>query len=133
MHQRDKKTRKKLCDTVTNLHNQTASYLSKNYQKILLPEFGTSKLVIGDLAPSVKNEMMSYRFYDFKMKLNHLCNINGSKLNIVNESFTTRTCTRCGTLNNAIGGKKVFHCSTCKLTIDRDINGARNILLKRLG
>ena len=132
---RELQTHKKLRDVVSNLHNQTASYLSKNYEKVLLPEFGTSKLVTNaTLASSVKREMMSYRFYQFKTKLHHLCHLSGSELTIVCEAYTTRTCTKCGVINNHVGGAKVFVCcnSDCCFEIDRDISGSRNILLKRL-
>jgi len=132
---RELRTSKTLRDVVTNLHNQTASYLSKNYEKVLLPEFGTSKLVTNaNLASSVKREMMSYRFYQFKTKLHHLCHLSGSELSIVCEAYTTRTCTKCGVINNKVGGAKVFVCHNplCGIIVDRDINGARNILLKRL-
>ena len=132
---RELQTHKKLRDVVSNLHNQTASYLSKNYEKVLLPEFGTSKLVTNaNLASSVKREMLSYRFYQFKTKLQHLCHLAGSELTIVCEAYTTRTCTQCGVINNNVGGAKVFKCCNpdCCIEVDRDINGARNILLKRL-
>ena len=132
---RELRTHKKLRDVVSNLHNQTASYLSKNYEKVLLPEFGTSKLVTNaKLASSVKREMLSYRFYQFKTKLLHLCHLSGSELTIVCEAYTTRTCTKCGVINNNVGGAKVFKCcnTECGIEVDRDINGARNILLKRL-
>ena len=132
---RELQTYKKLHDVVSNLHNQTASYLSKNYEKVLLPEFGTSNLVTNAiLASSVKREMMSYRFYQFKTKLHHLCNLSGSELTIVCEAYTTRTCTKCGVINNNVRGAKVFVCCTpdCRFEIDRDISGSRNILLKRL-
>ena len=124
---------KKIRDIVTNLHNQTSSYLSKNYEKILLPEFGTSKLVQNSpLAKCVKRKMMTYRFYDFKQKLNHQCNTYNTKLIIVKEDFTTMTCTRCGVLNKTIKGSKVFNCSACDLTIERDIGGSRNVLIKTI-
>ena len=124
---------KKIRDIVANLHNQTSSYLSKNYEKILLPEFGTSKLVQNSpLAKCVKRKMMTYRFYDFKQKLNHQCNTYNTKLIIVKEDFTTMTCTRCGVLNKTIKGSKVFNCSACDLTIERDIGGSRNVLIKTI-
>ena len=130
---KEKKVRKKIRDIVSNLHNQTGSYLSKNYNNVILPEFGISKLVRdAKLASSVKREMMSYRFYDFKQKLNHLCNVSGTKLTIVSEAYTTRTCTRCGQINNNVKGNKEFTCNHCNLKIDRDINGSRNILIRRL-
>jgi len=54
-----------------------------------------------------------------------------TKLYIVSEAYTSKTCTRCGVLNN-IGSNEIYHCKECDLVIDRDINGARNILLKNI-
>ena len=84
-----------------------------------------------NLHKSVKRYMMSMRFYNFKDKLKHLSEVYKTKLLIVNESYTSQTCTECGSLNK-IGSKKIYECSKCDLEIDRDINGARNILIKRL-
>jgi putative transposase len=49
---------------------------------------------------------------------------------IVDESYTSKTCGKCGTLNENLKSKKVFKCNECDLLIDRDINGARNILIR---
>jgi len=46
------------------------------------------------------------------------------------EEYTSKTCGNCGTIKNNLGGNKVFKCSCCKVKIDRDFNGARNILIK---
>ena len=56
----------------------------------------------------------------------------GVKLFLVDESFTSKTCTRCGWLNQSLGKSKTFVCKNCDLNIDRDINGARNILIKNI-
>ena len=48
----------------------------------------------------------------------------------VNESYTSKTCGRCGKINEKLGGNKKFKCNECKLECDRDYNGARNILLR---
>jgi putative transposase len=48
----------------------------------------------------------------------------------VNESFTSKTCGKCGKLHNALGGSAMFVCPGCNFTIPRDFNGARNILLR---
>jgi transposase len=53
-------------------------------------------------------------------------------LKIVTEEYTSKTCGCCGDIHQTLGGNKVFHCKSCGWTIDRDINGARNILLKYL-
>src|SRR5690606_8719719 len=51
---------------------------------------------------------------------------------IVNEAYTSKTCGSCGCLNERLGGSKHFHCPHCHFHIDRDVNGARNILIRFL-
>jgi putative transposase len=48
------------------------------------------------------------------------------------EEYTSKTCECCKKINKSLGSKKTFICPNCKFTIDRDINGARNIMLKVL-
>ena len=55
------------------------------------------------------------------------------KVIICNEAYTSKTCSNCGFINPELKGDKVYNCKICKLSIDRDINGARNILLRALG
>ena len=52
------------------------------------------------------------------------------KLLIVNESYTSRTCSFCGEINQELGGAEVFKCNSCEYTGDRDIHGSRNIQLR---
>ena len=49
----------------------------------------------------------------------------------VNESYTSKTCGVCGHVNLSNSSKN-FKCLSCKIEIDRDINGSRNILMKTL-
>jgi ribosomal protein L37AE/L43A len=49
---------------------------------------------------------------------------------IETEEYTTQTCTYCGLLNKKIGGDKIITCKDCKMSVDRDYVGARNILLR---
>jgi transposase len=58
----------------------------------------------------------------------------GKHVLAVDEAYTTRTCGLCGTLNHNVAAAKVFRCvdPQCGVQIDRDVNGARNILLREL-
>ena len=64
-----------------------------------------------------------------KLKYKSACYENRT-ISEINESFTSKTCTRCGNIKNNLGANKHYNCKNCLLKIDRDVNGARNILLK---
>ncbi len=54
---------------------------------------------------------------------------------ICTEEYTSKTCGYCGRVRGKLGGTKVFHCGdrSCPFQgVDRDLNGARNILIKYL-
>ena len=119
---------------VSELHWKCASFLVKNYDAILLPDFRVQQMVIKTksgvrLGRLTKRLMNMFSFYKFKVKLAYKCKEYGKKLLIVDESFTSCTCGNCGNITR-LKGKEVYNCGRCNLEIDRDINGARNILIK---
>jgi len=73
--------------------------------------------------------ILNLQHYKFRERLKNKCIEYSSKFEICTEEFTSKTCTRCGQINE-VGNSEIYNCSGCKLTIDRDINGARNIYLK---
>ena len=79
-----------------------------------------------------KQIAMSYSFYVFKHKLLIKCIEKRNNYKEINESYTSKMCSNCGTLNNKLKGSKIFSCNNCNLLIDRDVNGARGILIKSL-
>ena len=117
---------------VDQIHYSTINEL-KQYNHILLPTFESQELVSKNRLRSKTNrELMSLRHYTFKQRLkSSLYFQKDTKLYIVSEAYTSKTCTRCGVLNN-VGSNEIYHCKECDLVIDRDINGARNILLKNI-
>ena len=118
---------------VDDLHFKTCSDLTKNYQSILLPEFKTSEMVKKkNLGKITKRFLMSFKYYKFQQRLKEKCIENARTLHIVDESYTSKTCGRCGYIKKDLGSDKIYKCPECKLEISRDINGSRNILLKNL-
>ena len=69
------------------------------------------------------------RLYVFKQRLQYKCNVLNIGYKEVDEAYTSKTCTKCGCENEKTSSK-TFKCVLCKYVIDRDINGARNIMLK---
>lgn len=112
------------------LHWKSCSYLIKNYENILLPEFSIISMVKGKLPKRIKRLLYLFSYYKFNEKLQFKCKEYGSNLVIVDESYTSKTCTKCGNLHKTLGSNKTYKCVKCNMVIDRDVNGARNILLK---
>lgn len=104
-----------------DLHNQVASWLCNTFSQILLPSFGTSKMLSGGNLPSGMNRrMQGLAFYRFQEKLKGLCQAHGTELFLVGEEYTTKTCGCCGAINTEVGSSKVFQCPSCGLESDRD-------------
>lgn len=118
-------------DLRKELHNKSIRYLCDNYSTIILPPFKTQEMV-GNLRTDTARMMCTFAFYQFKTKL-----INKAKeynINIVekNEPFTSKTCGNCGNIKYDLGTAEIYNCKKCDLKMDRDINGARNILLRNI-
>lgn len=69
------------------------------------------------------------KFYKFKCRLTYKMLIANKLLYLVNEANTTKTCSFCGTINNPLSDK-IYKCCKCNILVDRDINAAKNILMK---
>lgn len=76
--------------------------------------------------------MLTWSHFTFRQHLIHKAREYGVNVYLCHEDYTSKTCTKCREINN-VGGKEYFTCVSCGLSIDRDVNGARNILLCALG
>ena len=121
----------KIRNKVDEIHWKTINYLTNNYKNILLPSFEIQQMT-KNLHRKTNREMLFWSHYKFKQRLIWKCNLKNRNIKIVNESYTSKTCTNCGWLNMNLSNKDIFICKKCNVKIDRDTNGARNILLKEL-
>jgi len=124
---------KKITNCVNDANHKVSKIISKTYSKVLLPKFETQQMMIKEnrkIGRSTTRMMGILSHYKLKMMLMYKMERTGGELISCTEEYTSKTCTNCGRINHKLGGSKVFKCSHCKLEIDRDINGARNIYLK---
>jgi putative transposase len=120
---------------VKEIHCKLASFLVRNYSVVLLPSFDTSRMVVRDkrkLRSKTARSMLTWSHYRFKQRLLDKASKSGGRCTVLicTEEYTSKTCTRCGFIHTKLGGAKVFRCPQCALVVDRDYNGARNVLLK---
>jgi len=118
----------KLYNTVDESHKMFAKYLCSNYNYIVVPKMSFHSF--NNLNKKSKNMMKSLRHCSFVDRLINKSREYGSKVIVAEEDYTSKTCTCCGNLKNDLGSSKIYNCNVCNTIIDRDINGARNILLK---
>jgi hypothetical protein len=123
---------KRIKNLVSELQWKVISFLVSNYDIILLPEFRVRKMIKGKRLNRITKRLLSmFSFYQFKTRLEYKCSVYGKRLLIVDESYTSCTCTGCFNISK-IGGLETYKCETCGLEVDRDVNGSRNILIKNI-
>ena len=119
------------------LHWKTALELVRSYDKILIGSMSTKSIVSKKKTLNKRSKQLAYSLghYLFKCRLESKAEEYGAKVVVVNEAYTSKTCGKCSNINPNLGGNKTFSCprSNCNYTIDRDVNGARNISLKHFG
>ena len=111
-----------------DLHWKTIRFLVDNFETIYIGDMG-SKFIQQSKVLGKKNKQKGtfLSHYQFRQRL--LESAATRTIVVVPESYTTKHCTSCGCING-VGSSKVYHCSSCKITLGRDDNGARNIHLK---
>ena len=119
----------KMDNLVRDMHDKTISFLVSNYSTIFLPKFESQKLVLKMKSRVIRRNLFQFKHYDFRTRLQDRSELYGSNVIICTEEYTSKTCTRCGGLNN-VGMSEIYSCQRCNIVLDRDVNGARNILLK---
>ena len=123
--------RSKITNKVNDLHWKSASFLTQRYKVIFLPHFKVKQMCMKNKNKKVNREMCNLAHYKFKERLKYKAQLNNCQVIDCCESYTSKTCTKCGKLNN-VGSNKIYKCESCECHIDRDLNGARNIFIRCL-
>jgi len=84
------------------------------------------------LNKKVKRIASLMRLYIFKQRLQFKCKERKIGYEEIDEAYTSKTCSNCCLYNSNLGSSKTFNCNICGKRIDRDVNGARNIMLNSL-
>lgn len=147
---------RKVTRRITDMHQKLSSWIAANYAAVLLPTFQTADMVkryeeeeaadgrpLGPgpeltdrrgrkrvIRPATARAMLSQAHYRFRMLLAYKMQRVGGRLIECGEEYTTKTCSNCGHVKHNVGGNAVYHCTNCDVDLDRDVNAAKNILIK---
>ena len=121
---------------IADVHWKLANWLCANHDLVILPTFETQQMVRRGhrrLRSKTARQMCTWSHYSFRQRLFFKSReYRHCRVVVTSEAYTSKTCGACGVLHSKLGGSKTFKCPSCGVCLDRDANGARNILLRVL-
>ncbi len=119
----------KIRNLTGELHKKVSKWLCDNYEIIYLPRMNFHNFK--NLNKKSKAKMAAYSHCSFSDRvLNKAREYPSCKVYEVNESYTSKTCSKCGNIDDKLGNKDIYNCKVCNLKIGRDINASKNIMLR---
>ncbi len=118
---------------VDDLHRRVAYDLVQSFDVILLPSFETKEMSAKEdrkIRTKTVRSMLGLAHYRFRRKLEWMCRKYGKRLVVANEAYTSRTRSWDGFVDQNLGGARTV--SDGRIVVDRDMNGARGIMLRAL-
>lgn len=135
LHQAADRMRLRIRSLVDELHHQAARFLVDNFDLILLPTFATREMTGRGkrrLRKKSVRSLLNFAHYRFQQFLLWKAWQAGKQVLLVNEAYTSKTCSWSGEIIANLGGRRYITGSD-GVRLDRDINGARGIFLRALG
>jgi putative transposase len=103
--------------------------LCMHYNYVVIPRLNFHNFT--NLYRKHKEKMATLRHCEFIDKLiNKTREFTWCKVIECDEQWTSKTCGKCGKIDNDLGKSRTYSCKHCSVIIDRDINASRNILLR---
>lgn len=119
------KTHKRVSDIRLDATHKATTTISKNHAKIVVEDLNVSGMMANHkLALSVADA----NFYEFKRQLEYKAKKFGSQVILAGRFYpSSKTCSSCGHIQDMPLKLRVFDCGNCGVSIDRDLNAARNL------
>lgn len=118
----------KIHDLIDELHFKTCRFLTNSFDVILLPTFEVSEMINKGkrkITSRTARSMLTLSHFKFKQRIKGF----GKLVVDVNEAYTSKTASWSGEIVDIRSRKEI---SSCGITMDRDLNGARGIYLRTL-
>jgi putative transposase len=109
-----------------NLIHETTTMLTKNYDRIVVEDLNVAGMLKNH---SLAKHISDASWGEFVRQLEYKAPWYGSTVVRADRFFaSTKTCSSCGAVKAKLPLEiRTYHCETCGLTIDRDLNAAINL------
>ena len=128
---RERKIHARMSNLIDDMHFKSIHYLTNTYKYIIIPRFETQGMAMKMKSRRVNRDLYQYKHFLYRQRLEAKCKLTRTTLDVCTEEYTSQTCGSCGQLTK-IGAKDIYKCKHCPFVLDRDVNGARNIAIKRI-
>lgn len=124
--------KRKLDNRIDDMHWKIIKYITDRFKNVIIGNMSTKQIIKrgSKLYRKYKKKIPHIKLYKFRERLEWKCKEKRINYKMTSEYYTSKICTRCTEINDMEDSKK-YKCAECGLKIDRDINAARNIYLKR--
>jgi IS605 OrfB family transposase len=136
IRKRIQKIEEKMKNKRKEFGHKVSKFLVDKYETIVLATLNVKEMVKkknSKLRTKTRRDFLSIGHTQVISKIREKAKRCGTRLLEVNERYTSKTCGRCGYVKRDLGGSEWYKCNKCKVEMCRDVNGARNILLRSLG
>jgi transposase len=126
---------RKAKNLVYDVNHKLCKFITVKYSNVIIPEFKTKEMVMRKedkrrkIGKGTARRLIRWSHYKFRQLLIAKGEKNNCKINVETEEWTSKTCGNCFKVKENLGGSKEYKCNNCKVEIDRDVNGARNIMI----
>ncbi len=116
----------KISNTRADFLHKTSTSLVNDYSFVALEKLGSQKMSEKNFGKSINDAGWDM----FANMVSYKAEEAGCKVVFVDPKNTTKMCSGCGTLVKKELHDRIHNCPKCGLSIDRDLNAAKNVLIK---
>ncbi len=120
------KLHEKVSNTRLDFLHKAANKLLSNYSLIAMEKLASQEMAMRGHGKGINDASWGM----FTNILGYKAESAGSRIVFVDAKDTTKMCSVCGTKTDKHLWERIHNCPGCGLSIDRDINAARNILIR---
>ena len=123
------KIEKQKKNLIEELQWKTIAHLLQHNDVIFFGDIKSHGIVKNGKNHTLNKSLNNLKFFQFKQKLQFKAVEKRKLVYMTKEHYTSKTCSSCGTLNDP-KKSKIYYCGKCKIHTDRDVNAAKNILIR---
>ena len=123
------KVEERKSNLVDELHWKTIIHLLKDNDFVFYGNIKSHGIVKNGVNKQLNRNLNDLKLYKFKERMLYKAKVLGKQVFLINESYTTQTCSCCGNTYKP-GSSEVYNCSNCSRVMGRDVNASKNILMK---